>query len=286
MKPQPLPEEATKDRAWESWPKLETLHAETGLSIATLRRKLAAVLCCRCPDKSVRYEPDAARAAVYDFDDDDDQDDDDPIASGELSTKADVYQLLARELLRSQREERKERAELVRVMQTPMDRCNELCEKLFALLMSRNSHLEGLWDRMVLAVEGMASTQAEREIAKGKAEHTKVMREKTFGLVEHQLPTLLNRWQLTSKATLALNFIASLDPLMIDGVIGSGALDPEQVATLTKLRDVLAAERRTTEKAKEQQGAKNGESQPAESSTETPPAAPAPAAPAAEGPPP
>jgi hypothetical protein len=283
MKPQPLPDEALKERAWERWPKLETLHAETGLSIATLRRKLAAVLCCRCPDKSVRYEPDAARAAVFDFDDeDDDQEDDDPLAGAELSSKGDVYQLLCRELMRSLREERKDRGELVRTMQVPMDRCNDLSEKLTGLLMARNSHLEGLWDRMVLAVEGMASNQAEREINKGKVEHTKKMREQTFALVQSQLPTLLNRWQLTSEATLALNFLASLDPLVVEGVISSGVLDPEQLATLTKLRDSLAAKKaRATEKAKEQEPTKQSESHDARDES-TPPGATAPT----ESPPP
>jgi hypothetical protein len=265
MKPAPLPEDAAKSEAWRGWPKLEQLHAETGLKVSELRAKLVEVPCYRCPDKSVRYEPEAARAAVFAFDDDDDQDDDAEAAGidkelSNVENTHDVYKLLCRELLRALREERKDRGELVRSMQAPLDRGLSLIETTIGRQATRLEHLEGVWDRMLKATEDLMSAQAVREVANKQAAHSQKMKEESFGFVKEHLPTMLDRWRLTGEAALAVQFLGSLDPKIVDAVIATGVLDAEQTATLGKLRTALEARKRHAEKVHAEEQKKNSES--------------------------
>lgn len=240
VKPISFPESDARD--WQSWPKLETLHAESGLTVAQLRKLLAQVPCYRCKDNSVRYEPEPARDAVFGFEEEDEPTETEEVDG--LGDKGDVYQLLCRELLRALREERKDRSELVRSMTIPLERGMQLIDKTISTQATRLEHLEDLWDRMVKTSEEMLSAHGERERADNQAKHSQQMKQQTFNLVKEQLPTLLNKWALTAEATMALEFLASLDPKIVDAVIATGVLDQAQEAMLKKLRDALDARKR------------------------------------------
>jgi hypothetical protein len=263
MKPAPLPDDVAKSEAWRGWPKLEQLHAETGLKVTELRAKLVDVPCFRCPDKSVRYEPEAARAAVFAFEDDDEQDDDAEIARDleGLDNKDDVYKLLCRELLRNQREERKDRAELIRSMQAPLDRGLQLIEATITRQGARLGELEGVWDRMLLTTETLMSNQTARDLQQKQALHSQKMKEDSFNFVKVHLPTMLDRWQMTGEAALAVEFLASLDPKIVDAVVATGVLDAQQTAMLTKLRTALDARKKHAEKVHAEQQKENAKGQ-------------------------
>jgi hypothetical protein len=251
VKPTALP----PDTVWQEWPTLETLHAETGLSVGKLRMRLVRVPCYRCPDKSVRYNPAIAREAitayehgaisgVVDAEDEDDAAEAPTRASndnGNVSIDANVL------LLRMLGDSRKDKADAIRAMQAPLETGLTMMKEAMAIQVATNSiqskrleHLEGLWDRMVELSEAMIASAAQRELVDRTHADSLALKKRTFELVKDQLPAMLGRWTLTTEASLAMDFLGSLNPMILDHVIESGVLDPDQVAKLTKLRAQLA----------------------------------------------
>lgn len=242
MKPQPMPEGVD----WRDWPVLEVLQAESGLSVGKLRSRLAAVPCYRCTDKSVRYEPAAARQAIADRDDDDDDDASD-IDAETLSTNSGVFGILAmliREQMRMNAETRKERQDTIRVMQGPLDTGLKLMESVVLTQAKRLEHLEGLWDRMVNATEDMMGQMHTRELERKRSEDSMMMRRQALGLLDKHGPMLWEKWSLTRDAQMAIEFLSSLDPVLVETVAAAGVLTPEQAETLAKLRASLAAKQK------------------------------------------
>jgi hypothetical protein len=240
---------------WRDWPVLEVLQAESGLSIGKLRSRLASVPCYRCTDKSVRYEPAAARQAIADRDEDDDDDEIGGIDGETLSTNSGAFAIVAmllREQMRMNAETRKERQDTIRVMQGPLDTGLKLMEQVVLTQGKRLEHLEGLWDRMVKATEEMLSALHVRELEKKKAEDSLAMRRQAIGLLDKHGPMLWEKWSLTREAQTALEFLASLDPAIVDTVASAGVLSDEQVEVLTKLRAGLAKRQRPQQQAAQQ----------------------------------
>lgn len=241
MKPTPLPE----GNQWAEWPTLEVLQTESGLKVSALRARLAPLPCYRCPDKSVRYEPEASRRAVYadasparsSFEDDEDDDTGDA-GAGDDKQPANMAQLFFL-ALRMLADQRRESATTIRAMQEPLQAGLSLIREAMGTQAARLAHLEGVWDRMISVSEEMLATQSNRASSERTAEHTRALRQKTFELVKEQLPTLLNKWNLTTRAGLALEFLGSMDPAVLDMVVGSGVLTPEQMTTLERLRASL-----------------------------------------------
>jgi hypothetical protein len=256
MKPTTLPE----GNAWQEWPTLETLQAESGLKISALRAKLAPIACYRCPDKSVRYEPDVARrvleeatfraAGFGDLDgDDQDDDDDDETPTGQGAHGGRREQLSMASLfsiaLRMLADQRKESATTIRAMQAPLETGLQLVREAMTTQSARLAHLEGVWDRMISVSEDMLSTQANRAALEQKAEHSRALQAKTFAMVKEQLPLMLSKWSLTRQAGLALEFLGDLDPKVVDMVAESGILTPEQATKLEQLRAMMQAKSKT-----------------------------------------
>jgi hypothetical protein len=229
---------------WQGWPVLEVLQAESGLSISKLRSRLASVACYRCTDKSVRYEPAAARAAIAGEEPDDD--DDDPAAgidADSFTTNAGVYgvfAMLIREQMRMNAETRRERQETVKVMQGPLELGTKLLEKAAETQAKRLEHLEGLWDRMVAATEQMLTFQHQRERERQKQDDSAAMRRQALGLLKEHGPMMMDKWALTREAQLALEFLGSLNPKIVDTVKDVGILTPEQVEMLSRLQASMA----------------------------------------------
>lgn len=241
MKPGTLPEGA----AWHEWPRLELLQVESGVSISKLRVKLAGVPCYRCPDKSVRYEPGAARSALYDREDDDEDDDDDGtgISAEGLSTNGGAFAVLAmliREQMRATAETRKERQDTIRVMQAPLELGLKMIEAATATSSKRLEHLESVWDRMIETSEAMIAAQHSRAMLDQKQADTSAMRKNGLALLDKHGPMLMNKWQLTREAQMALQFLGSLDPKIVDVVAATGVLTPEQTELLARLRASFA----------------------------------------------
>jgi hypothetical protein len=240
MKPGTLPEGA----AWHEWPRLELLQVESGVSISKLRIKLAGVPCYRCPDKSVRYEPGAARAALYDQEDDEDEDDEGTGINAEsLSTNTGAFAVLAmliREQMRATAETRKERQDTIRVMQAPLELAVRMIETGNSVQAKRLEHLENVWDRMIETSEAMIAAQHSRAMADQKHADTAAMRKNGLALLDKHGPMLMSKWQLTKEAQMALQFLGSLDPKIVDVVAATGVLSAEQTELLARLRESLA----------------------------------------------
>jgi hypothetical protein len=232
---------------WRDWPVLEVLQAESGISVGKLRSRLASVPCYRCTDKSVRYEPAAARQAIADRDDVEDDDDATEIDAATLSTNSGVFSILAmllREQMKMSAETRKERQDTIRVMQGPLETGLKLMESVVLTQGKRLEHLEGLWDRMVNATEAMLTQLHTRELERKRSEDSMQMRRQALGMLDKHGPMLWEKWSVTRDAQLAIEFLSSLDPVLVETVAAAGVLTPEQAETLAKLRASLDSRRK------------------------------------------
>jgi hypothetical protein len=237
--------------AWQDFPTLATLQERSGLSLGRLRAVLAEVPCFRCADKSVRYDPSGAATAL-DRDDEDGGDeaanDNGPgvgndNAGGTLSAHASagaVDQALLLSLsLRMLADSRKAHTDTIRTMQEPLTTGLAMMKTANDISAKRLEHMEGMWDRMVMATESLLSSQHDRDLRTTRQTQNAALRSDAVQLVKSQLPRMLDLFRVSGAAGTALEFIASLDPQIIDGVVASGVLEPNQQQLLDKLRAML-----------------------------------------------
>jgi hypothetical protein len=238
---------------WQSWPTFDVLHAESDMKIGVLRSRLVAVPCYRCPDKSVRYEPEAAQTAMFgnfsEAANDDDDDQDDEAGDGSDGQKPIGIITLTRELMKMLGESRKDRSDVIRVMQQPLDTGIRLLEAVVGVQAARLATLEAQWSRMLVTTEEMIAASHGREATERQAAHSREYKLKAWDFVKENVPTVLGKWSLTTEATMALNLIASLDPKIVDSVVAAGVLDQDQIAVLMRLRESLAAKQAQHQKA-------------------------------------
>jgi hypothetical protein len=229
------PRKAPSSLEWHELPTFDHLLEQSKLKVAALRLLLADVPCWRCEDNSVRYDLEASDAAIADsilnekalVNDVDAQ----PTVLGILNAQIQIGAQAA-----------KQHAETIKAMGEPLKLGVEMCRASSELRETRLSNLEATFDRMLAAIELGATSQHERDLAIKKHDAAAALREKTFGLVKTQLPTIVNKWGLTTQATMALQLIQSLDPKMVSAFLEGGILTEEQAAALRKLSTKPAAD--------------------------------------------
>jgi hypothetical protein len=240
------PATATEGLDFEALPTFDDLRDQSGLKTAQLRRLLASVPCWRCRDNSVRYDAEAAAAALarpwrsaelgaLEGDDDDDDDDDD-----EPPKRRPRYLRQADENARISAALSKQALDVMRAMGEPLRQGLELWKASSLRQEARLEKHEANFDRMTLLIQELLTAQNDREIAKQRAEAAADMRKRSVALLESMLPSLVEKWGLTAQASLALELVGSLDPQLIAIVLESGTLTEKQTAILQQLRTQLA----------------------------------------------
>jgi hypothetical protein len=224
------PKKAPSSLEWHELPTFDHLKEQSGIKVAALRLRLAEVPCWRCEDNSVRYELEAAEAAIADTPgvllEQQSANDSEatPTVLGLLNAQIQIGAQAA-----------KQHAETIKAMQAPLMAGVEMCRLSSDRQEKRLSALEATFDRMLASIEQGATSQHERDLAVKKQEASAQLRQQTFGLVKTQLPAIVNKWSITSKATMALGLIESLDPKMVQAFLDGGILSDEQAEALRKL---------------------------------------------------
>jgi hypothetical protein len=223
---------APDELEWDELPTFDELVTRTGMSRPKLRAMLTKVPCWRCTDNSVRYsEPEATEALSGAAVDD---------SEHEPEAKIDLLYLFNKMLgIMAARE--KDTRELIKVMGEPLRSGIELWKESSTLQSTRLGDLEKNWDRMVKLVEEGLTAQNDRDIAAQRFKAQQQMRVDAFALVKDQVPSIVQKWGLTSQASTAITFIQSLDPGLIDMVLELGQLTDEQQAMLKQLRASMPA---------------------------------------------
>lgn len=244
MTPKSLPKKYEKK--WGQFPTLDGVREKyKHVKLHEIRRLLRDVQCYRCPDSSVRYDPDMVVEAMLDAPpaNDVDEDFEDTDESSPLEPIANPKSLDALLLFR---EAMKIVADLRRTTTTqeqPMKLGLELVDKMVARLEKRLDHYDGIHDRLLKVTEDLISAQAQRELDAQKQKDMQELRKQALGTVGGYLPTLVENFKPSAEAALALKAFSSLEPEMVDTLLNSGALEAEQLSMFTQLRDALQKKR-------------------------------------------
>ncbi|MET0410228.1 MAG: hypothetical protein ABW217_02980 [Polyangiaceae bacterium] len=245
MEAKPLPKKFVA--VWKDWPTFDAIRDENKeLKAHELRKHLRSVPCYRCEDKSVRYNPEHVRAVLLEVPEDPENDNDgrsDDLDADLSAPRALDSMLLVRELSRQLGDSRREKRDIITVMEQPLKMFMEALSKLHDRLDKRLDHYEGIHDRMLAVVESLMSEEHTRKLDAAKLEQTKVFREQTMGVAQRYLPKLLEQFKPNMVASMALQAFASLEPELVDQILAGGVLTDEQAALFTKLRTTLAEQR-------------------------------------------
>lgn len=242
MTPKSLPKKFEKK--WGNFPTLDGVREKyKHVKLHEIRRLLRDVPCYRCPDSSVRYDPDQVVEAMLDAPEGPESDEDVDTDESPLEPIANAKSIDALLLFR---EAMKIVADLRRTTQSqeqPMKLGLDLLEKVVARLEKRLDHYDGIHDRLLQVTENMISAQAERELQQQKQKDMQELRKQTLGAVSGYLPTLVENFKPSAEAALALKAFSSLEPEMVDTLLNAGALEGEQLSLFTQLRDLLRKKR-------------------------------------------
>lgn len=239
----------------ETWPKgepfdhlptFDALKERSGLKAYALRVRLKAVPCFKCADNSVRYDEAAAAEALEPDPTGDELEDSDAPATGDpvqtaLHTTNKTLALFASTV--------RTLNDTIKVMGEPQKRGIELVDAAVAVLTARLEKYDAQWDRMVLLLEELQSTQAEREAKQQRATEQAAMRKDTFEMAKKVLPDALEKFALTFEATAALDLLRSVDPDILEGLLKPdvGLVPDEQIPKATKLIALLRAHKQAKE---------------------------------------
>jgi hypothetical protein len=243
VKPKPLPK--SLGDAWKIWPTLEELHDRNkDQKLHAIRAMLAPVLCYRCKDNTVRYQPELAEAALLgqlpttDEDDEDDDDDGDELSDEIRPGKGKMVDvmMLVRELARCVNDARKEKNDTIKAMETPLKVGVSMMTQAMEILVTRNAHYESIHDEMILQREQAASQEFERLAQAQKLQQNQEMRRNMFGLLREQVPAIVSQFQSATEAKIALELVRSFEGPAIDAMLEFGGFSPEQQAMIARLR--------------------------------------------------
>lgn len=234
MKPQPVPE----GLEWEGLPTIDELKEQSGIKIAQLRLLLAPVTCFKCPDNRVRYDELAAAEAISgaSVDDDDEQ-----IATFKADGGMSLVFHVLNKVLAILGAMGREKNETIKAMGEPLRAGVELLVKEAGELRKRTGELEENRDKVFRLIEDALSARNDREIKAEREKASIAIRKDLVDTLKGQVPSIVQKWGLTQRASMALDFLGSLDPRVVDGVIASGVLDAKQMAILEQLRVTLPA---------------------------------------------
>lgn len=218
------PKKAPADLEWHELPTFDTLLGLSRLKVSLLRLKLADVPCWKCVDNTVRYDCDAAELAIAES----------------VDAKAENGDITAMGLLDKQiqinERSAKQQVELLKAMSEPLRMGMEMWLKAWERQEKRLGNLEGNIDRMYAVIESGLTSEHERELAMKKHDASVELRGKTFNLLKEQGPKIIDKWAMTTKARVAVELIDSLDPDVVDSILATDILEPDQMEKLRQLR--------------------------------------------------
>lgn len=229
-------------------PTFDDLQRQSGQKVARLRALLRNVPRWKCPDNTVRYDAAAAAEALEassaEMDDDPELEDALPIDPVQASV---VLQQRTLQLLTTVVRERGDVVRLctetIRTMGEPLKMGLEMMRQTQQVLRSRLAKYDDMWDRMVLLVEELQSTQAEREATTERRKSRAHMQREAFDLAKQYLPDALDKFQLTVEAGDAVDLLRSIEPDHLEAFIDLGVLPAHMEARARRLLAILRARR-------------------------------------------
>lgn len=247
MRPKPWP--PTNDsEEWKTWPSLHTLQASApALTVHQMRGILVDVVCYRCADNTVRYEPGAAASAVREAVTDDELDaleeeDDTKQPRRELTLMALYREQLRsanesrREFRENAAENRREFRETINAMVAPMKLGIQLVETNAVHLAAQLEGHQKNWDKVLMLIQDLMDRQLERDLAIKRDSASVDLKNKTFGLLREEAPKLVETFRSTHAGKEALEFLSTLDADLVDVAAAQGLITAQQLAMLKRVR--------------------------------------------------
>jgi hypothetical protein len=245
-----------KGKPFADAPTFDVLRERSGYKVAKLREALRDVPRFKCSDNTVRYDAAAATAALEGADPLHDELDDaaaaavaeplpsDPVqaALAVMNRTLSLFSVVVRE-----------RGEVVRLcndviktMGEPLKLGQELVKDGVAVMQTRLDKFETMWDRMVLLVEELQSTQSERAAAQLQQADRAEMRRDAFGIAKKYLPDAIEKFSLTLEAQAAVDVLRGIDPEILESMLELDVVPADLLPKARKLIDVLKARRKTS----------------------------------------
>jgi hypothetical protein len=246
-----------KGKPFADAPTFDVLRERSGYKVAKLREALRDVPRFKCSDNTVRYDAAAATAALEGADPLHDELDDaaaaaasvaeplptDPVqaALAVMNRTLSLFSVVVRE-----------RGEVVRLcndviktMGEPLKLGQDLVREGVAVMQTRLDKFETMWDRMVLLVEDLQSTQSERAAAQLQQADRAEMRKDAFGIAKKYLPDAIEKFSLTVEAAAAVDVLRSIDPEILESMLELDVVPKDLLPKARKLIDVLKSRRKS-----------------------------------------
>jgi hypothetical protein len=224
------PVAAPEGLEWSELPTFEQLHRDSSLKIAALRTRLVAVRCYKCEDNTVRYDGDEAAAAISNGGDAAE------LLQGDNEGRVDLLGIV-KLVLQMLSDVRKDKADVIRSMQGPLDTGLKLVDSMIDKLLKANEKYAHDADASTVLMQTLHEAMFEREIRAQQATQSIKMRDDMTQMVKQQVPTLISKWSLTKEAGLALEVLGKLDPKVFDVLLTPDFI--EDTATLAKARELV-----------------------------------------------
>lgn len=234
MKPVTAPD----DLEFELLPTFDQLKEESGWKLARLRVALSSVPCWKCSDNTVRYDAAAAAEAISGAAAEVESEESSAVSVSMLKTDGGVSMVLLvlNKVLGILGSQQKEKNETIKAMGEPLRVGVEMLQKAAERLEKRSSELEENRDRVFKLIEEALTARNDRELAQKREESLMAIRAEMVAMVKDQVPSIVQKWALTTQASKAVEFMQSVDPALIETIVASGALEPHQLQMLQELR--------------------------------------------------
>lgn len=270
----PLPEDVP-EKVWKLWPRQVEAHLlwpQARERQITAKVKAGQLPCYYCPDGSCRInrehmvalwgEPDAPHVNPLSAEGraqrgDDGQRPPRRVSDAELEIDDPIVGMFreAREMLRASQDFN---LQLIKALMAPIGEQMKLLAELADRLGDRVGFLEQRADAVMLEREALNDFRHERDLEVAAAKSREERRGKMLSLLQEQLPEMVKAW--AGGSSLA-DFVADLDPELVEMVLQSGTLPASRAAQLRKVADELRA-RKAAEVAKPAPDAPCGPAQP------------------------
>lgn len=240
--PSPLPDHVAAGEEWKAWPRKIEAHVVYGA-----RERQVTALCrsgklvvWRCPDESLRLDPDALEGLFGKpgtFQGRDRAPSDEIEREVRKSRKAaefdhsDPLPGLVKELTLLLREQREEKIQILKLVVDPMNFALQLFRELTGHAMARCEKMEKRELDNLALYEELTSSRHARDLETKAAEGTQKRREEIMGLLRKRLPDLLDG--VTGIGSLAA-FVKTLDPELIKTLLETGILPKDKADQLRK----------------------------------------------------
>jgi hypothetical protein len=245
-----------KGKPFADAPTFDVLRERSGYKVAKLREALRDVPRFKCSDNTVRYDAAAATAALEGADPLHDELDDaaaaaasvaeplptDPVqaALAVMNRTLSLFSVVVRE----RGEVVKLCNDVIKTMGEPLKLGQDLVREGVAVMQTRLDKFELMWDRMVVLVEELQSTQAERAASLLQQADRAEMRKDAFGIAKKYLPDALDKFSLTLEAQAAVDVLRGIDPEILESMLELDVVPAALLPKARKLIEVLKSRRK------------------------------------------